>query len=216
MVDVKEQNDIFGLIGRKLKRKIECFVIGGSAMMYYNVKENTKDIDVVFLNEKDRMEIENILRKEDFTERNTRFLYHRKKNVPILLQKYDMRFDLFLRDIICFWLSDEMIERVEKVYEFGDLIVKVVSLEDIVLLKCATERAGDRADVKEIIEKVGIKWDVITEEVVRQTKDREIFSVFLYDFLMELKEDLKVDIPKEVIKKVRTIGEREMVKRLGK
>ena len=54
MTDLKEQEDIFKLIGSSLKRKIKCFVIGGSAMLYYKLKSITKDIDIVLLDETDR------------------------------------------------------------------------------------------------------------------------------------------------------------------
>ena len=57
MTDIKKQQDIFNLIGTNLKKKIKCFVIGGSAMLYYKLKDATKDIDIVLLNENDRQYI---------------------------------------------------------------------------------------------------------------------------------------------------------------
>ena len=53
MVKINEQTQLFEIIGAELKEKIECYVIGGSAMMFYGAKEDTKDVDLVFLKNKD-------------------------------------------------------------------------------------------------------------------------------------------------------------------
>lgn len=218
MVDLTKQNELFLTIGRNLKKKRECFLIGGSAMMYYGVKEATKDIDIVFLHKKDRDDVLRVLDELGFSERATKFiLYHRKKNIPMLMELGESRIDLFLKKIISFEFTDDMVKRVHKVLEYENLIVKVVSLEDIILLKCATERAGDRIDVKAILEKVDVNWDYIIDESIKQTRIAgDMFPVYLYDFLTELKEDLKADIPNDVIKKIRNIAENEMVKVLRK
>jgi len=217
MVALEEQNRLFALIGEKLNTKIECFVIGGSAMLYYGAKQVTKDIDLVFLNEKDRNIVARILKELGFETRNAKILYFEKENIPVLLQRGDARFDLFSKKIVCFELSDSIIEKVKEVYEYGNLIIKVVSPEDIILLKCATERAGDRLDAAELIAKFNINWETIMSESIAQTKEgREIFPVFLYDFLCELKEDLKADIPNDVIKRVMKIGEKAMLQALKK
>lgn len=218
MVDLTKQNELFLTIGRNLKKKRECFLIGGSAMMYYGVKEATKDIDIVFLHKKDRDDVLRVLDKLGFSERATKFiLYHKKKNIPMLMELGESRIDLFLKKIISFEFTDDMVKRVHKVLEYENLIVKVVSLEDIILLKCATERAGDRIDVKAILEKVDVNWDYIIDESIKQTGIAgDVFPVYLYDFLTELKEDLKADIPNDVIKKIRNIAENEMVKVLRK
>ncbi len=129
----------------------------------------------------------------------------------------DDRFDLFLEEVITFKISDAIIKRVKEKHEFNNLIIKIISPEDIILLKCATERAKDRNDAASLIEMFNINWDIIIEESINQTKLEEyLFPVFLYDFLYELKEDFKADIPKEVLDKIRKISEDMMVKKLKK
>lgn len=84
-------------------------------------------------------------------------------------------------------------------------------------MKCATERAGDKVDALELIRKFSINWDIVIKESIGQAKLGEsIFPVFLYDFLQELKEDLKADIPNNVLKTLRKISEKELIKRLKK
>jgi len=217
MINLEQQNELFKVLGEKLKKRIECYVIGGSAMMYHGMKPSTKDIDLVFDHEKDREEVEKILKNIGYKERETRVIYFGKKNTPLLLQRDEARFDLFLNKIISTVLSEGMKERVELIYEYDDLIVKVISPEDIIITKCATERAGDRKDAAEIIKKVTIKWDQVIEESIYQASVTPyIFPVFLFDFLEELKEDLKAEIPKKVLDEIRKIGEDMMEEKLKK
>ena len=222
MTTLQQQNELLTLIGENLKEKTECYLIGGSAMLCYGMKNVTKDIDIVFASDKERKDVIHFLKSIGYKERETKILYTQRlstknKYIPLLLQKGEDRFDIFLNGIIDFKLTESIKERITSVYEFSNLIVKVVSPEDIISLKCATERAGDRLDAAEIIKKVEINWDIIIKESIHQTEiGHYLFAVFLFDFLEELKEDHKADIPKEVIKKVRKIAEEQMIKHLKK
>ncbi len=202
---------MFDLIGGKLRKKTEAILIGGSAMLYHGTKEATKDIDIVFSKEEDRDAVIKALYELGFRERDSRILYRNRKDLPILMQREDDRIDLFCRKIIYFRLSKTMVERADAVYEHGNFIVKTLSPEDIILLKCVTERAGDRKDVMDIMEKHEINWKTIINESIHQTEiGEDIFPVYLYDFLLELKEDLKAEVPDEVLKEIRKIGEKRV------
>ncbi len=224
MIAFKDQEDLFKLIGNELKEKTECIVIGGSAMMYYNTKEETKDIDLVFMDKKAFDDVKNALKNLEFIERKSVIkifkhyeLLEKEKRKPIFMEGKNIRIDLFLKEVICFEISETILNRITEVHEYNNLIVKIITPEDIILLKCATEREKDRIDAFELIKRFNIKWDIIIKESINQTKEnQEIFPVFLYDFLLELKEDLKADIPKDVIKEIMKIGEKEMIKRLKK
>lgn len=213
MTDLKEQEDIFNLIGSNLKRKIKCFVIGGSAMLYYKLKDATKDVDIVLLNENDRQYILKFMKNLGYAQRNSKILYINKKNVPILLQREQNRFDLFSRTIINLKFSDGMIDRSNIVYEYGNLIVNVVSPEDIIILKCATDRAGDRLDAANIIKNTNVEWDVLFEESKNQMSlVGDVVPLNLYQFLLELKEDMKVEIPDDFLKKLEIDCEEILIK----
>ena len=215
MTDIKEQEDIFNLIGSNLKKKIECFVIGGSAMLYYKLKDVTKDIDIVLLSENDREYILKIMKNLGYAERNAKILYINKKNVPILLQREQNRFDLFNRKIISLKFSDGMVDRVNSIYDYINLTVKVVSPEDIIILKCATDRAGDRLDAANIVKNTNIKWNILFEEAINQMNlVGDAIPLNLYEFLLELKEDLKIDIPESLIKKLEIECEKILTEKL--
>lgn len=211
---VEDQRGIFELMGEKLREKVKVWVIGGSAMLYYGFKEVTKDVDIVLDNKKNKEEIIRVLKELGFRERLAKMLYGDRENLPLLLQRGEDRFDIFYKKIVSSYLSEEIKKRVSKVYEYGNLVVEVVSPEDIILLKSATERAGDRLDAAEIIKRIKVNWEVLIEESVNQMKlSKDIVPLSLYDFLGELKEDLKVEIPEEVIKKVGDVCEEEFKKR---
>lgn len=221
MIDLKEQSKLFNLIGKELKEKTEVIAIGGTAMMLYGVKELTKDIDIVTTKKQDfdvvKKALENIgFKEKELFKVNTKYA-EVEVDKPIFLVQSDKRIDLFLNKIICFKMTDTMQDRIEKVYEYNNLIIKVVAPEDIILLKCATDRAGDRKDAFDMIYRFNIKWDIIVNEAEHQAEvGQDVFLVYLFDFLEELYEDFKADIPRDVIKKIRKIAERQMIDVLAK
>jgi len=222
MVKINEQLQLFKIIGTELKERIECYVIGGSAMMFYGAKEDTKDVDLVFLKKNDLEKVKEILEKINFKDKKELVKifrrYEDKKNRPIMMVgKEGERIDLFFKEIITFEMSDTIVNRIAETHEFSNLIIKVVSPEDIILLKCATEREKDRFDALSLMEKFDIKWNIIIDEAVNQTKlESYLFPVYLYDFLEELKEDFKAEIPRDVLRKIRKISEDLLEERLRK
>lgn len=214
MIDLKGQIQLFSIIGKILKNRAECTVIGGSAMLFYGAKENTKDVDLVFMKEDDFNAVKNALYESGFDEKKQFKIFRHHdiaETTPVMMEGRETRFDLFYREVICFKMTDSILSRVKEEHEFSNLTVKVIAPEDIILLKCATEREKDRVDALELIKKFNIDWNIIIEESQYQTKLGEmLFPVYLFDFLSELKEDLKAEIPKEVIKEIMKIGERAM------
>lgn len=211
MINFDRQLDLLNIIGNELKREVEALVIGGSAMMFLGSKTETKDIDLVLLTESDFTLIKKTLEKIGFRKRELKIIRgnYEAEFIPIFLDRGDVRFDLFLKEVVCIKITKDILDRVNEIHKFGNLIVKVLSPEDLILMKSTTERVGDREDGKNLVEKYKINWDIILNESLKQTEIGDsIFPVFLYDFLVELKEDLKVDIPKEVILKIMKIAEK--------
>jgi len=218
MISFEEQLSLFKIIGKELKRKVECIAIGGNAMMFYGFKGATKDVDLVFLNKKDLNEVKQALFNSGFKEKNNIKIFKNYEIIdtkPIMMEGAETRFDLFCNEIICFRMSESIINRIKEIHEFSNLVIKIVSPEDIILLKCATEREKDRVDAVEIIKKYNINWKVIMEESLHQTElNKPLFVVFLYEFLLELKEGFNMEIPKEVLETLLKKSEEEMIKRL--
>ncbi|MDI6720761.1 MAG: nucleotidyltransferase [Candidatus Aenigmarchaeota archaeon] len=206
MTGLEDQIELLKFVGGELKSRTECLIIGGAAMMFYGIKNSTKDIDMVFFDETKRKNVISALEKAGFYKR-----YFKDKDI-FLLERKDARFDMFLNNVMKFSISPAMAERKKEVHEFGNLLAMIASPEDIILLKCATDREGDRLDAKSLIEKFDIKWNMIIEEIKWQNeKSKKPLSLFLYDFLLELIE-LKALVPKNVIRELKMINEKEMDK----
>lgn len=219
MTGFEEQMEIFKLIGDLLRKKIECYVIGGSAMLFYGFKTVTKDVDLVFTNEGERKRFIEALEKIGFARKSYKILKHENDITAegcILMERKNDRFDLFLTDIITTKFSHGMAVRIKEKHEFSNLIVNVVSPEDIIALKCATDRAGDRKDAADIINSRKINWNVILEEAKWQAANgKKAFVVLLFDFVDDLKDNYKVDMPQDFIKELRKEYKNQLIKILG-
>src|SRR3989338_1385212 len=123
MINFQEQISLFkNVIGQQLKRKVECIAIGGSAMMFYQAKNTTKDVDLVFLKKEDLEDVKEILLKSGFNERKNIWGIFREDedtSKPVMMESPETRFDLFLNGVIGFKIHQSTIERVREVHEFG-------------------------------------------------------------------------------------------------
>ncbi|MBI4170178.1 MAG: nucleotidyltransferase [Candidatus Aenigmarchaeota archaeon] len=215
MIGIEEQIDLLKLIGTEMKKQTECVIIGGSAMLFYGLKSATKDVDIVFFSESDRKAF--IRTAEDIGFGQINRIGDYKAGTPVIMERKNARMDLFINEIVSFRLSPGIMSRIKEKHEFGKLTADIISPEDIILLKCATDRAGDRKDASDLIAKFPINWDSIINESAWQTQNgKKVFSVFLFDFLEELKETYKAEIPNGIIRKTRKLAETEMMKALGK
>lgn len=214
MINQTEQISLFKIIGSQLKRKVECLLIGGSTMMFYGAKNATKDIDIVFLKTDDLSVVKKIIYNSGFNERKKiKGIFREDKEIvmPIIMENNDRRFALFLNEVIGFKIHEKILERVKQVHEFGNFIVKTASPEDILMMKACTEREKDRDDGAELIKRFNIEWSIILSYASLQDKiGIAAFPLLLYDFLLELKENYKTEIPSQVMRELIKISEKKL------
>ena len=214
MINLEEQISLFKIVGSQLKNKVECIAIGGSAMMFYGAKSTTKDVDLVFFKKEDLEAVKDVLFNSGFDERkNIKGIFRQDEDAgkPIMMDGKDTRFDLFLNEVIGFKIHEKTIERLREVHEFGNFLVKTASPEDILMMKACTEREKDRDDAAELIRKFNINWNIILGETPKQTKiGIAAFPILLYDFLTEVRDYFKVDIPKNITKDLLVIAEKRL------
>src|SRR3989338_3477089 len=201
-INIKEQEDLFSLIGRTLKKRTEAYAVGGTAMMFLNLKETTKDVDLVFKNREDYENFREALFHLGASKPESKIINPTK--ISSMLTLGNARFDLFLEYLIHFKLTEGVISRVKEVHEFSNLIIKIVSPEDIILFKSFADRESDRIDVTDIIKKTNVNWDLVLAESEAQTKNAGyFFNVFLYEFIIGIKQDFNAEIPKEFMQKLK-------------
>lgn len=215
MINIERQNGIFIVIGKRLKRKINVYAIGGTAMMFLGMKDSTLDVDLVFENSEDRTDFKEVLKSIGYEEMNPLTVYKRGENLPEMLTLGDERFDLFVKDVIDFIFTEDIKQRAKQLHQFGDnFLLKIADPQDILLMKCATYREKDLYDAKSIINNVKIDWDLIIQEIENQRKlGRERAILDLGYFLEKLEIKFKIKIPKEVLDKLWNILKNQIDKR---
>jgi hypothetical protein len=197
MITHKDQLELLGIIAKEMPKDIECYAFGGTAMMFYGYKEETKDIDILFEDDNSRREFISTIRKLGFLETNLLKVYIpeklREKNRPLMFKRGDFRFDLFVSRIFRTQISDKMKEDLYAIHDFKEkknLRIKVLRTEHIVLLKAITERQNDFDDIRNIISKEkDFDWQYLVDEAVWQHKHGDSWVLIdLERTLKELKE----------------------------
>ncbi|MBS3138444.1 hypothetical protein J4207_01935 [Candidatus Woesearchaeota archaeon] len=176
MITYNDQQNLFHIISTNLKKNIRCFAFGGTAMIFYGYKDETKDVDFLFEHEEERAEFTRVLEKLGFRESSPFKVYIPEKlrdpHRPKMYSSETARFDLFVKKIFHTLLSPRMSEDVYAIHEFKDvhtLKVHVLRKEHLVILKSVTERERDFEDIRTIVEKEkNFDWQYLVDEVLWQ------------------------------------------------
>ncbi|MBU2638957.1 MAG: hypothetical protein KJ955_08345 [Nanoarchaeota archaeon] len=203
MIRIEEQEKMLLAISKAMAQKATAYAIGGTAMMFYGLKDATKDIDIVFETEKEKAAFKEAALKAGYEGMDPIIVYRQKKNKPDMVKAGEARIDLFLNDVILFSFSESMRQRAKKAYQFGDnLLLKAADLHDIILLKCATDREKDMIDAVSIIKNTKIDWNIIIKEAENQMKlGKDIALLELGDFFDRINSKESI-VPKDVTDRI--------------
>src|SRR3989338_8202015 len=101
-------------IGTKIKKPIRIYMIGGCALSFKNIKDKTKDIDVIVTSKEDFDILDAAMGKNGFqsmTERESEFYL----TALAVYMKEDSRIDVFLKQVgKMLFLTKTMISRAKK------------------------------------------------------------------------------------------------------
>ncbi len=174
MINVEDQNELFKLIASYLKKDISCIAIGGTAMMFSGYKNTTKDIDLVFQNNKDRDNFIDAIKELGYKEISLIKIYDKKrlksKTKPKIFTRGEERFDLFTKDVFGFKLelNNNFIEK-DDFIDKNELNIYILPKEYLILLKSITNREKDYEDIETIIKiEKEINWELIINEAINQ------------------------------------------------
>ncbi|MFH1064487.1 MAG: DUF6036 family nucleotidyltransferase [Candidatus Woesearchaeota archaeon] len=214
MITIEDQNDLLTAIGRELEKPITAYAIGGTAMMFLGMKEATLDIDIVFTNEADRETFIEAITKIGYRKFSSSIVYGVKSNQPKMFILGNERFDLFLTDVIDFVFSENMQKRFTQIHEFGkNLKLLIAHPQDMILMKCATDRAKDLDDAIRIVGSQNIDWDALIEEAKLQVSLGRKDAFFeLGEFLENIKKINDIP-PKEALDRLYDLTMKELEKR---
>ena len=176
MITYNDQQVLFNTIAQGLSKDVRCIAFGGTAMMYYGYKDETKDIDILFETSEERQEFIRVIMSMGFTEGSPFKKYIDEKlrdaNRPLIYKRDAARFDLFVKQIFHTVTSPKMKEDKFARHEFKGkhtLTVDALRKEFIVMLKSVTERDKDFEDILTIIKKEkSFDWQYLVDEVLWQ------------------------------------------------
>jgi len=202
MVTYDDQIDLFRLISKNLKRDVECYAFGGTAMLFYGYKDDTKDIDLVFENKDEIDEFIDVVKNLGFEWTTPTGIYIpeklKDKNKPLMFKRGEIRFDLFSKKIFRTNISEKMKEDLFAIHEFREkyvLKIKVLRKEHLVLLKSITERQNDFDDIKNILLKEkNFDWQYLIDEAIWQHENGDDWILLdIEKTMQQLKKDFFIE-----------------------
>jgi hypothetical protein len=177
------------------------FIIGGLALISYELKDATKDIDVVVMNAADFELLINSLRSIGYAEPQGPLIsrpYQDMEVAKIMENKDGFRWDIFLGKI-CNKLSfsDSMASRTTNFFSKANLVLCIASKEDIFLFKGITTREADLEDMRLLTES-DLDWQTIKTECRHQSEiSGRLWEDALVQNLKELRERYGINSPIE-------------------
>lgn len=200
--------DEFDRIGEALDDRITVFLLGGGAMAFRNLKDATKDIDVVVQHREDFDRLETVLQRLDYQPVRDVAEEYADLGAQLILENSDgCRFDVFNQQVVDkLILSEGMKERSQPLESSGPLDVRLVSAEDIFLFKSVAGRADDIEDMTTLVQ-TGLDFDTILKELRHQVEllDEELFVTHVNEALIDLEDRFGVTTPiREEIQEIST------------
>lgn len=162
-----------------VKTKAEIFLIGGCALSFRNIKNITKDIDIITTNKNDFRLVNDAILKAGYkleTDLDNEFYL----TALAVYKRGDSRIDMFLQKVgqmLAF--TPSMQKRAEFYKSYNFLNVYLASKEDIFLFKAMTPRETDILDCDKLMA-FPLDYEVIFEEIIQQSKagNKWFFWVF--------------------------------------
>lgn len=196
-------------IGDHLEAPLTVYLIGGGSMAFRELKETTKDIDLVVTDEDALRQLQGALLACGYEiVKHPGEAYDELGAQRILENDDGCRIDVFNRQVVdTLILSKGMRERSEAYLDAGRLSVELVSAEDVFLFKSIAGRTDDIDDLFALVQ-TGLDFDVIEAELQRQIDllGQELFVSHVNEALVALDERHNVTTPLADV--VRDITER--------
>jgi len=173
LADKEFLESLLSHIGKKLKHEVEGLLIGGNAMLYYGLKEQTKDLDIVFFNRKDMTGIIQIIKNHPIYKKAKvlpELPYEikpelRKKGEPTVIGDTDTpRFDLFYKFVFSVDIK-KFFDETKRSIRFELLKLKIIEPEGLIFLKAVTGRPIDLEDIIRIVKNLEIDWKKLLNNI---------------------------------------------------
>jgi hypothetical protein len=195
---LRKVHELFGKIGAELGREVEVGCFGGVNLMLAELKEATKDIDLVVEDERSFEALRRALIGLGYRPLSPHKFGKSELRLEasgIFVHEKLPRVDLFTRRICKAFALTESMRRTARAMRFGKLEVRFLSLEAVFLLKSVTDREGDMMDM-EAIARRGIDWKLLERMYWEEEKlVGERFCLDVLDSLEAIQERIGARIP---------------------
>lgn len=185
-------------IGEESKTPLTVYLIGGGAMAFRDLKNATKDIDLVVTGGDALQRLQAVLLANGYNIVKEPGDEYDELGAQRIFENDDgCRIDVFNRQVIDkLVLSDGMRSRSERHLDAGQLSVELVSAEDIFLFKAVAGRTDDIEDMFALVQ-TALDFDIIEDELERQIDllGQELFVSYVNEALLELEEQYNVTTP---------------------
>lgn len=185
-------------IGQQLDDPLTVFLIGGGAMAFRDLKNTTKDIDLVVTSGDDLRQLQAVLLELGYDiVRDPDDAYEELGAQRILENDDGCRIDVFNQQVINkLVLSDGIRRRSERYLDPGKLVVELVSPEDIFLFKAVAGRVDDIEDMFTLVQ-TSLDFDIVEAELTTQIEllDQELFVTYVNEALTDLTEEHNLTTP---------------------
>lgn len=168
-------------IGIRVKKPLNIYLIGGCSLSFRNLKESTKDVDIVFKSDNDcRLFCDALFGAQYHEPFEIKFEYENLRATKMYENKDGLHLDLFVKQVMGkLNISEKMIKRAESFKKYGNLSVYLLSKEDVFLFKglASERRERDLTDMRVLYP--NLKWEAIEEELKSQKLSKELISLFI-------------------------------------
>ncbi|MCJ7450709.1 MAG: hypothetical protein MUP58_03130 [Candidatus Nanohaloarchaeota archaeon QJJ-9] len=187
-----------GRVGAELKEDITVYLIGGGAMALQGMKDATKDIDIVVINNQDFQSLIKTLKKSNYSDIEEMEPEYKELGAKKILENEEgCRFDIFNQQVVDKLIfSDSMQNRSKALRTKDKLQIEITSPEDIFLFKSVAGRTTDIEDMNTLIQS-GLDFQTIAEEIETQANllDEELFITHIGESLNKLQKKHKTTTP---------------------
>lgn len=189
----REMEKLDGLV----KARADLYIIGGGAMSFLNLKDATKDIDVIVGSGIEMEQIGDALARMGYFVPAIRGPYKQMQASLIMENQDGFGWDIFVNVVCCgLRLSKSMRERAVTLFSMERISVNMISMEDIFVFKSVTSRERDREDMY-LLFLQGLDFEVIRNEIIRQNEENKngAWIAFFFNGLEEMVDRYSIVIP---------------------
>jgi DNA-binding HxlR family transcriptional regulator len=185
-------------LGAHLEEPVDVYLLGGGNLILRGLKDSTKDVDIVVEDRQTLFALIDPLQELGYEERGELDAVYAQLEPSIVLEREGFpRWDIFVETVAGqLQLTNGMIGRCDRSFEYDKLCVHLLSPTDIFLFKSITNREGDLEDVALIARQTDLNWERLFEEIKTQEKlTEQLFSFAVLDTLDILEERYDIVAP---------------------